>query len=66
MGEGVTSVKPGDRVALLAAEHKKHIHMEKPGSTILSDFEKLVETVKKNSISYRLYVQIQSVYKQPY
>ncbi|MBQ8232323.1 MAG: Gfo/Idh/MocA family oxidoreductase [Lachnospiraceae bacterium] len=36
------------KYALLAAEHKKHIHMEKPGGIVLSDFEKLIETVKKN------------------
>ncbi len=34
--------------ALMAAEHGKHIHMEKPGGTVLSDFEKLTSTVKKN------------------
>ena len=36
------------KYAMLAAEHKKHIHMEKPGGTDLYDFEKLIETVKKN------------------
>ena len=36
------------KYAMLAAEHKKHIHMEKPGGTNLHDFEKLIETVKKN------------------
>ena len=36
------------KYALLAAEHKKHIHMEKPGGTELADFEKLISTVKKN------------------
>ncbi len=36
------------RYALMAAESKKHIHMEKPGGTKLSDFEKLIETVKAN------------------
>lgn len=34
--------------ALAAAKHGKHIHMEKPGGTILSDFERLIATVKKN------------------
>lgn len=36
------------KYAMLAAEHKKHIHMEKPGGTELKDFQKLIETVKKN------------------
>ena len=36
------------KYALLAAEHKKHIHMEKPGGVILSDFEKVIDTVKRN------------------
>jgi len=36
------------RYAQMAAEHKKHIHMEKPGGIDLADFEKLIETVKKN------------------
>ena len=37
------------KYALLAAEHNKHIHMEKPGSAVLPDFEKLIETVTKIS-----------------
>lgn len=36
------------KYALMAAEHKKHIHMEKPGGTVLSDFERLIAAVKKN------------------
>lgn len=32
----------------MAAEHKKHIHMEKPGGVQLSDFEKLISIVKNN------------------
>ena len=36
------------KYAQMAAEHKKHIHMEKPGGTNLADFEKLIDTVKKN------------------
>ena len=36
------------KYALMAVERKKHIHMEKPGGICLSDFEKLIETVKKN------------------
>lgn len=42
------------KYAMLAAEHKKHIHMEKPGGTILSDFEKLIETVKKNKTVFHI------------
>ena len=37
------------KYALLAAEHKKHIHMEKPGGLELSNFEKLIEIVKQNN-----------------
>ncbi len=36
------------KYAQLAADSKKHIHMEKPGGLELSEFEKLIETVKKN------------------
>lgn len=36
------------KYAQMAADNKKHIHMEKPGGTNLADFEKLIETVKKN------------------
>ncbi len=36
------------KYATLAAKCGKHIHMEKPGGTKLSDFERLIETVKKN------------------
>lgn len=32
--------------AQLAAEHGKHIHMEKPGGTDLAEFERLIATVK--------------------
>ena len=35
------------KYAIMAAEHGKHIHMEKPGGTVLADFEKLIATVKK-------------------
>lgn len=37
------------KYATLAAKYKKHIHMEKPGGTNLSDFEKLVDMVKENN-----------------
>lgn len=36
------------KYALMAAESKKHIHLEKPGGIELSDFKKLISTVKKN------------------
>ena len=34
------------KYATLAIEHGKHVHMEKPGSQSLSDFEKLIEAAK--------------------
>ena len=34
------------KYALLAAQHGKHIHMEKPGGISLSDFEQLISAVK--------------------
>lgn len=34
------------KYAQLAAEHGKHIHMEKPGSQSLENFEKFIETVR--------------------
>jgi len=37
------------KYALMAAEHKKHIHMEKPGGLNEAEFEKIIETVSKNS-----------------
>lgn len=36
------------KYAQMAANHKKHIHMEKPGGIALADFEKLIEIVKNN------------------
>ena len=36
------------KYAQLAAEHGKHIHMEKPGSQSLVDFEKLINTVRES------------------
>lgn len=36
------------KYAQMAADAKKHIHMEKPGGIKLTDFEKMIETVKKN------------------
>jgi predicted dehydrogenase len=36
------------KYALMAAEHGKHIHMEKPGGISLADFEALIAAVKAN------------------
>ena len=36
------------KYAQMAAEHGKHIHMEKPGGADLAAFEKLIQTVKAN------------------
>ena len=35
------------KYALMAAEHGKHIHMEKPGSQCFEDFEKLIDTMRQ-------------------
>ena len=40
------------KYALLAAEHGKHIHMEKPGGTKLYEFEKLIETARSNNLVF--------------
>ena len=42
------------KYAQMAAEHGKHIHMEKPGSQSLEGFEKLIETVKKNGKTFHI------------
>lgn len=42
------------KYAQMAAEHKKHIHMEKPGGTNLSEFEKLIKTVKNNNTVFHM------------
>ena len=42
------------KYAIRAAQHKKHIHMEKPGGTDLAEFEKLVEVVKENNLVFHL------------
>lgn len=42
------------KYALMAANSNKHIHMEKPGGMNLADFEKLIETVRKNSCVFHL------------
>lgn len=42
------------KYALLAAEHGKHIHMEKPGGIEPADFEKLVSIVKANKTVFHV------------
>ena len=42
------------KYAKMAAEHKKHIHMEKPGGIELSDFEELIEIVKRNQTVFQI------------
>ena len=41
------------KYAVLAAEHKKHIHMEKPGGQDLSEFEKLISLQKRNGKTFQ-------------
>lgn len=38
--------------ALKAAKAGKHIHMEKPGSACLANFEEMISTVKKNGLVF--------------
>lgn len=40
--------------ALLAAQHGKHIHMEKPGGAELCEFERLIRTVKENGKVFQI------------
>lgn len=42
------------KYANLVADHKKHLHMEKPGGMNLYDFENLIETVKKNKTVFHI------------
>lgn len=42
------------KYAQMAAEHKKHIHMEKPGGVHLEDFERLIETVRNNNLVFHI------------
>ena len=42
------------KYALLAAEHRLHIYMDKPGGTDLALFEKLAETVKQNNLIFNV------------
>ena len=40
------------KYALMAAERGIAVHLDKPGGLVLADFEKLVETVKKNNVPF--------------
>ena len=42
------------KYAQMAAEHGKHIHMEKPGSQDLASFEKLIETVRAGGKTFHI------------
>ncbi len=42
------------KYALLAAQHHKHIHMEKPGGTDLAAFTQLIETVKQHQTVFHV------------
>ncbi len=40
------------KYAIMAAEHGKKIHMEKPGGTCLAEFEKLIALVKEKNLVF--------------
>lgn len=42
------------KYARLAAEHGKHIHMEKPGGTNLAEFEEMMSSVKKGGKTFHV------------
>ena len=42
------------KYALMAAEHKKHIHMEKPGGLDYELFKKLIDCVKSNGTVFHI------------
>ena len=42
------------KYAIMAAEAGKHIHMEKPGSQNASDFERLIEIVRRNGKTFHI------------
>ena len=42
------------KYAQMAADHGKHIHMEKPGSPSLADFERLINTVKQKKLTFHV------------
>ena len=42
------------KYAIMAAEHGKMIHMEKPGGTSLEEFEKLISLVKEKNLVFQM------------
>ena len=42
------------KYALMAAQHGKHIHMDKPGGFTLSEFEELIRVAKENNVVLHL------------
>ena len=40
------------KYAIMAAEHGKHIHMEKPGGVELAEFEKFIEILKSKKLAF--------------
>ena len=42
------------KYARLAAEHGKHIHMEKPGGTCLADFEEMLQAVERGGKTFHV------------
>ncbi|MBO5452462.1 MAG: Gfo/Idh/MocA family oxidoreductase [Clostridia bacterium] len=42
------------KYSILAAQHNKNIHMEKPGGTDLAEFEKLISLVKRNNLVFHI------------
>ncbi len=49
-----TSEKNLTKYALMAAEKELHIHMDKPGGMELSEFEKLINSVKQKDLVFHL------------
>ena len=49
-----TEEKHLTKYATLAAKYGKHIHMEKPGSQNLEDFEELIKVVKNNNTIFHV------------
>jgi len=45
-----TEEKNLTKYAIMAAEHKKHIHMDKPGGMVEADFEKLLTICRENNL----------------
>lgn len=42
------------KYAQMAVEHGKHVHMEKPGSPSLADFDRLIETVRQKKTVFHI------------